>query len=586
MPESVSIRQSDSRWLRLAHLTSLFGFFALGLAWLLPNKSFPWLSAWNEGLAFAASVLLGLATAMSAFGGSRKERIAWPMYAIVIFGILTVWLQWFFGLLVFRGDAVLATLYLGCYWLAMSAGNHFAQDSDGAAWIDGLLSVTVVAGLISFGCALNQWTRANGLVLWIQEIGAYGRPYANLGQTNHLNTLLFIAGCMLLQLHARDKVRSAVLYAGLAALSFGMALTQSRTAIVQIFALLLWSVWQYRSLRPNKNTAVVFCVLYVGSAFLLPHLSTWALLSTGRPIELEATTGDLRFTAWVAMLDAASQHPWQGYGWLQNSWAQQLVAEQHPGLRYEFNYSHNFIIDLMLWVGIPAALLLVGMLLYWGLAHIKSRNTSTVYIMGAIAGIFIHGLLEYPLSYAYFLIPLGLFIGIVDAIDPALKKTAAPPIIIGIVSVMLWALLTIAGREYVQAVETDSIMRTEALRIGVAKKTTPPPDFPVLDQLGAQFAFRFIDPVPNMNPEDLLLMKKVAKRYGNYAVLTDYAYAAGLNGESAEKEHYLNVVCAIYGEKRCMRDMDEWESRRLLTGGRLDIYFNKPQNPSATHRGQ
>lgn len=563
----------------LARQASLLGLIALCLAWLVPNKNFPWLSAWNEGLALIGCLLLSIAAlTMPSSAGTRAGRVAWPLHAVVCLGMVTVWLQWLTGLLVFRGDAVLVSLYLGCFWLAISASARLSHGLGGAAWLDGWMAVVALAGLVTVGIALNQWTGTHGLAIWVQEVGANGRPYANLGQINHVNTLCFIAGCSLLQLHARKQLRFLVLLAGLVLLGFGMALTQSRTAIVQILVLLLWSGWQYRSLSLRRNTAIFFGLAYVFWATLMSSLASVLLLKSARPIGIEATMTDLRISAWKAMGDAIMQHPWRGYGWLQNSWAQQLITERHPELRYEFNYAHNFVVDLMLWVGVPLGTMMTGMLAWWALKHIRSRNPATAYILGAIAGIFVHGLLEYPLSYTYFLIPLGLFIGAADALNPVFRRAITLHRTAMVATVSAIILLLQIGKEYTIAIEADTVLRTEALKIGAAGKITPPPELYVLDQLGAQLHFRFIDPTPAMRTEDLNLMRRVAQRYGTYASLTDYAYAMGLNGEAEISKQYLDIVCTTYGEGRCVRNMEEWARRRLSTGGRLDIYINAPSS--------
>lgn len=571
---------------RLSQPVSLLGLVCLALAWLVPNKSLPWLSAWNEGVAWFSAALLALAAALTLWESGRRVNgsgLSWPMWGLVGIALTTVWIQWLTGTLVFRGDALLITLYLGFFALSAWAAGCLARDTATTnEWADALMGAAVVAGLVSTGMLLMQWTGASWLVVFVQESTVGTRPFANLGQSNNANTLCFLASCALLQLHSRRRVSTGVLWLGLLVLSLGMALTQSRTAVVQLLALVLWAAWQTRSLQLWRSPAVWLGALWAMWTALLPHLAVSALLATGRAMDAEGVRSDLRFVAWRAMMDAVSQRPWFGYGWLENGWAQKTVVGAHPGLRYEFNYAHNFVIDWFIWLGLPLGVCLLGLLSWWGWQHARSRNGAITWVMGAVLGVLMHGLLEYPLAYSYFLVPLGLLIGVIDAWDPVLPSLSVPRWLGGAAAVGLVLLLAGIGREYARAVEADTLLRTEALRIGVDGKTTPPPRFALLDQLGAQFEFRFIDPKPGMTPEQLALMERVVRRYANYAVLTDYAYAKGLNGDPAAREEYLNIVCAIYGEARCVRDMDEWAELRQSTGGRLDIYMGQKARASAS----
>lgn len=563
------IASTQVRW---NYLLSSLGLLFVVLAWVLPNKNFPWLSAWNEGLAFLSVGILALVALKHGWGQSRSGSIALPVLIFTMLALLTVWLQWFFGLLIFRGDAWLITLYMGFFALSVQTAWCMTRGTPKNNWVDGLMAAIAMAGLLTVAMSLIQWTVTYDLAIFIQEVGRHGRPFANLGQINHVNTLCFIAGCAALQLHARGRIHGITLVIAIVILSFGMALTQSRTAVVQIIALLAWSIWQSRSLNPLRNTAMVFALAYIIWAIAIPYLAAVAHLEPGRSMQMEASASNLRLKAWAAMLDAIVQRPLLGYGWLQNGWAQQTVALEHPGLRYEFNYAHNFVVDLMIWVGLPLGIMMTAVLVGWAWHHAKSRNREITFLAGALLGIMTHGALEYPLAYAYFLMPAGFLIGSIDALNPVVKTLQVSRRIIIVGWVGLVALLLGIGNEYAQAVEADTLLRTEASRIGVSKKTTPPPHLELLDQLSAQFQFRFVDFSPNMNEGQLVMMERVARRYATLPVLTDFAYAKMVNGDKLESERYLDVACAIYGKDICERDMDTWLLRKGIAAGRLDIY--------------
>lgn len=567
-----SLYSPPSARIRWNRLVVLLGLVFLSCAWVLPNKNSPWLSAWNEGLAFLSAGILSLA-AMKGFWFQDKNRgISWQLLTFCISALLVVWVQWFSGLLVFQGDAWLVTLYMGFFLLSVQTGSCLTRDFKKNEWVDGFMGAVAIAGLLTVAMSMIQWTATYDFVIFVQEIGNNGRPFANLGQINHVNTLCFIAGCAVLQLHAHRKIHGVVLVGALVVLSFGMALTQSRTAVIQIIALWIWSAWQFRSLNPLRNSATVLILAYIIWVLAIPALASAAFLEPGRPIQLESNANNLRLRAWAAMLDAMAQRPWTGYGWLQNSWAQQVTAHSHPGLRYEFNYAHNFVVDLLIWVGLPLGIMMTLVLISWAWRHAKSRNPEITFLAAALLGIMVHGLLEYPLAYAYFLVPAGLLMGSMEALNPVIKiKIISRWIIVTVWNVLVFLLFGV-GIEYAKAVEADTRLRTETLRIGVAAKKTQPPHLVLLDQMGSQLQFRFVDPSSGMSEEQMALMERVAMRYATLPVLTDVAYAKHLNGEKSDSDRYLDIACAIYGENVCERNIDSWPTRKRAAAGRLDIY--------------
>ena len=572
---------SDNRHVRADQLIGLLGLLAVGMSWLIPNKNFPWLSAWNEGAAFAGGLFLaGAAIVVSKRNpNAQKKGVPWPLTVFVLLSLATVWVQWLAGLLLFHGDAFMVTLYLVGFWLAIYAGIHLAQSPEGDSWMVGLATTILMAGVVTVGMMLVQWTQVYSLVVFVQETGIGARPFANLGQINHINTLLFMACCALMYLGDQKKIHMPVVFAGLAYLTLGMALTQSRTAWVQVGACIVYSCWMTRSLTFSKNR-YTYCLaaLYFGWVLAMPAIMNGLQLAGAREVNVSGTLHDLRRYAWLAMGDAILKRPLAGWGWLQNASAQLAVAMNHPPLRYEFNYSHNLILDLLLWCGLPIGGILVALLALWGIKHLFVSERNVNFMMAMLMGIAVHCLLEYPFAYAYFLIPAGLIAGFVECQTPKFSALEPnPPFVMGIASAFL-ILFAKTGAEVISSIAADTALRTEAAKIGLPEKKYDPPKLVVLDQLGALLKFRSIEPRPKMTQEELALMERVAHRYIKFAILADLAYAKGLNNNVQAQNHYIDLGCAIYGETRCIRDMRDWSFRRTQTGGRIDIYYAPQKN--------
>lgn len=578
--ETSDTNNSDNRHIRVDQLIGLLGLLALGMSWLIPNKNFPWLSAWNEGAAFAGGLFLaGAAIVVSKRNPiEQKKGVPWPLTVFVLLSLATVWAQWLAGLLLFYGDAFMVTLYLVGFWLALYAGIHLAQSPEGGGWMVGLATTILITGVVSVGMMLVQWTQVYSLVVFVQEAGIGARPFANLGQINHINTLLFMACCALMYLGDRKKIHMPAAFVGLAYLTFGMALTQSRTAWVQVGACIIYSCWTTRSVAFSKNRyAYCLATLYIGWVWAMPAIMNGLQLAGEREINLSGTLHDLRRYAWLSMGDAILRRPFAGWGWLQNASAQLAVAMNHPPLRYEFNYSHNLILDLLLWCGLPIGGILVAFLALWGVKHLFVSERNVNYMMAMLIGIAVHCLLEYPFSYAYFLIPTGLIAGFVEYQTPKFSALEPnPSFVMGIASAFL-VLFAKAGTEVISAITADTELRTEATKIGLQKKKYTPPNLMVLDQLGALLRFRSIEPRPKMSQEEIALMDRVAQRYIKFSILADLAYAKGLNGDVQAQNHYITLGCAIYGENYCVQNMRDWSFRRTQTGGRIDIYYAPQQ---------
>jgi hypothetical protein len=119
---------------------------------------------------------------------------------------------------------------------------------------------------------------------------------------------------------------------------------------------------------------------------------------------------------WAAMGDAILRQPWFGYGVGQGVMAQMAVALQHGNLIFTYSYAHNLIIDLWVWFGLPigSVLAIAGLAwVVWLSRHLADGRDGALLL--AVVVLCNHALFEMPLYYAYFLLPLGMLIGVLQA---------------------------------------------------------------------------------------------------------------------------------------------------------------------------
>ena len=532
-------------------------------AWLVPNHYPPWTAAWSDGLAIAGLLLLLPAVTASIVTGAR---VSWQLAAIAVVCCAVVLAQLITGKLLFVGDALMAALYIGLWLAAVVAGSLMAADDNRSGGLNVLMAAWCFAALLSVGVALVQWTGALSLNIYAADLPPGARPFGNVAQPNNLCTLCFLGLCGLLWLQQRQKVNGTAFWLGAGFLLWGMVMTQSRTGWLQIGLLVVWglALMERANLRITRTQLLVLGVLFAAGVLLWPMVCDALMLSSGRSFGDQMRAGP-RLPYWRAMLDAIGREPLWGYGWQQVGAAQERVALDHPVLGYLFDHSHNLVLDLLLWNGVPIGGLIIAALAWWFIAHIRAcRDARAVWLLAAVGGVVTHGMLEYPLEYAYFLIPVGLAMGAVDGFSPA-----------GGVSLRLprWAVLSFTvllsvvfvgvAMDYLKAEENYRILRFESAHIGTDRIVTPAPKLRLLTQLEAYLQFARTEATPGMTPQQVDWMRKVAERYGFSSVLFRYALAAGLNGQPEVARDTLARICRIHQPKRCAEAREGWAALQV-----------------------
>lgn len=550
---------SSSRQFNQEMLTSIGAFF-LALAWWVPNHYSPWLAAWSDACAISGVVVL---TGWAATRRDTLIRISTPVVIAAATSALVVAMQWSNGLIRFGGDAFMAEFYLAAWVSAVAVGNALALDCDRKnSALDTLGDFWLFGAIVSVGLALVQWTGAIGLGIYVSNLPPGGRPFANLGQANHLSTLCFIGLCCLGWAHERRRVRIAVVALAAGLLLLGVTMSRSRTGLLQVGLLVGWLLClrERAGLRVSiAQTLLLGAMLVVMELFWGP-LNDLLLLSRGRQIGDADSTG-LRAAHWRMLIDAVGREPWFGFGWQQVGAAQQRVALDHPRIGELLDSSHNLFLDLMLWNGVPVALVIIGALSVWFFTRIRaSVDPRTAWFLAIVGGMFVHAMVEYPLQYAYFLVPVGVAMGVAEAgagssagLRFASRALLWPAAVLGLV-------LTIVGREYLAAELDDQTVRLESARIGTDRIVTPPPSLALLTQLGTYLVSARVEPVPGMQLEQLDEMRDVAQRFGYHVLMYRYALAAGLNGQPEVAAQTLARICRINTASECRLTRSLWIS--------------------------
>lgn len=535
--------------------------FVLGLAYLIPNHSPPWVVFHEDaiaGIAFIPLLIWGLS-----FKGAK------PTLTLGAFMLATVPVaQLLSGKILFASDSWLAALYLLGFAFAVLAGARIvfeasSQQDSVLSGISPLFACFIFAGLLSVGIAIHQWLDLGISNLYVVDMRFGGRPYGNLAQPNQLATLFLLGQLGLMFMYEARSLRGTIAFASAMMLAFGLAMTQSRSVLIAL--VFFWIAFLGLRTRATLRTGLVpllaITVFYACITWNWSLINDGMLLSGGTSL-VERLHQDLRLTLWWQMFDAATRAPWLGYGWNQLPIAQQLTALDHPATHHYFTSAHNIFIDLAIWGGIPLAILTIACLLMWLIAQAKyCRDPLSWCALVAVFLFFGHSLVEFPLYYAYFLLPVGLLMGALQINLPKVScwsiKFPRPVLWAG--GGIALALFVAIATEYPEWEQEWQRLRFEKARIG-APEIRPPPRVFILTEFPEITKFARMDPTPNMQVANIEEMRRVVERFGWSNNLFKYAVVMGLNGNPEKAEELLAQLCQIHTERNCREARETWSA--------------------------
>lgn len=531
----------------------LLGSLTLFASWLAPGHYYPWINFQNEWLAALAGLLVGAAALLWA-----TQPLRWPKSSIVVLLITAIpAMQLLMGQISFRSDGVMVMLYLGSIALLIAVGAVMAEDHR-RELIDGLFGALLAAGLVSTGLAAVQWLDLGpiGYVAWTPP-GA--RPIANIAQPNHLASLLGLSLIGALWLYETQRVSGRVLWLVAVWLTFGMVMTRSRMIWIAAAAFSLgWVLLQRRittRLTPRALAAwiVVLGVAVIGWGPLNNALDAVAPLSMAERVQ----GGGGRWRIWSVLLDALWQSPWVGYGWSQVSRAGLVGSLTHFTGESMLRNGHSLLLDLLLWNGVPLGLLIIGGIGWWWFRQIRlCTSVERGLVLSAIGIVFVHSLLEFPLEYFYFVVPIGLFVGSLEAgprnaTRHRFARTAMGALLASFAIAAGWIFL-----EYVQVEEASRENRM--LAAGYARSASLP-QLVLLDEPIDYMRFWRTEARAGMSDEELARMKRVVQRNPAPSSLLRYATAQGLNGQPEQAARTLIQLCNMHRAVRCDEGRHSWQ---------------------------
>lgn len=553
-----------------AHALSWLGAGLLFAGWLTTEHFLPWVSWHAEVMAFLAVFWLAW-WSLCVRPGAASSRLDVPgaILPLMFLGLVIV-VQAAVGTITFAGDALVMGLYLvlsaaalmmGFAWgRAQAAPKHPGPAAAGPnlpyALAITLLAGALVSAAVAFAQVFDVWEGAG----WIVRMPQLRRPGANLAQPNQLATLLLMGVASLLYLHAGGKLSGWAAGWIFFVLSAAVAATESRTGALSFAVLAAWClVGRARAGLPLSP----WTILIAGIGFFGLFWG-WPLLMSASDVfapdaQVNVRAG-LRLVVWPQLLEAVALRPWGGWGLREVSQAHNAVVSAHAASE-PFTYSHNLVIDLALGMGLPLTALLVLATAVWlGRRVRSSRSLLPWYCLAGMLPVAVHSMLEFPFAYAYFLAPVMLLLGVLEATSgarPILKVRAGSAAAALLVATVAGAWSVV---EYLRIEEDFRVARFEALRIGQTPASHERPKVHLLTQLGALLDGARIVPHAGMSAEEIGLARKVALRYPWPATQNRYALSLALNGHPDEALRQMRVMRAMHGEKTYAEIKFNWEA--------------------------
>jgi O-antigen ligase len=376
----------------------------------------------NQALALAlwgAFVAITAATTTPTARPARRAAgdAAWPLAAVGLLLAAVLW-SWGPGALP-SGLAWSAIGLLLATALLLLSGAAVRASAQAVPVFGFFCAGWVVAGVVNAAIgALQVFAPDVPDGQWIARSGLVGRAVGNLRQPNHLSSLLLWSAIAVIPLLELGRLRRWVGWALFALMTFAVVLTASRTGVLGVGLLALWGLLDRRLSRPTRGLLLLSPLLY---ALAWAGLSVWAEASRhafgGETRLAEADLSGSRFGIWANTLELIRQQPWAGVGFGEFNLAWTLTP--FPGRPVAFfDHTHNLPLQLAVELGLPLAGLVMGLLVAglwraWRLAGLAD-DASAVTLRSAwmmLLLIAVHSQLEYPLWYAYFLLPTAWLFG-------------------------------------------------------------------------------------------------------------------------------------------------------------------------------
>jgi O-antigen ligase len=372
--------------------------------------------------------ILGLAAMAILLIPASLHNIKVPQISLVFLllsGIITI--QWIIGILHSAQYTLLILSYLIWAFLLTLVGSHFRQEIGWERLTSALAWPLVIAGIINGGIVVLQIVdRTGGTILFLPYLPDYGA----IAQANHFADFTALSTISLIYLYAKGRFSIGFLILILIWFLMMLAFSGSRSSWLYLIAIAaLAFLMRTNTLKSNNESPATSSLLLITlltlPVFALIQLFTYYIapddlvrLTTSRLVDgAVADTPSARLHVWYDSLRLFLQSPWLGTG-VGSMKAKTFLLLDTPtamASKHIFEHAHNLFLHLLTEMGIGGFLIVISGFIGWILAFKwRELNLETWWLIGLLAVLGIHSMLEYPLWYAYFLGIAAILLGAGD----------------------------------------------------------------------------------------------------------------------------------------------------------------------------
>lgn len=551
-------------------LGAWIGLVLVGLIAVLPflqiHHFFPLASFYEEWLA----LVLGFAALVAFFNRDFWSHIEVPYVALYCVALITV--------LVLQGIAIqyqygaqilIPSAYLVWAVLLMVL----------AVWVRTVLGIDRIASAFAWfvftGALLHSFTglvQYIGIGGWLDGFVVYklgAAIYGNVAQNNLFATHIVLGAAAGMFLFSREHMSAPLTIALLTFFAFIVALSGSRSvALYSAGIIALSAVGHFRTRNRVYlrllSTSCYLLVAFLCSQFLLIWLNPWLaerlaeisissspfsyqsaldkLPTTASGIELR--TSEAR-KAWAMFLQSPLLGVGVGnYAW--HSYDLQSLPEFRDVLKPElFSHSHNIFTQLLAETGIIGLSVVVFLIFTW-LKQFRHQHSSphTWLIGSALAVLFIHSNLEYPLWNSFFLGIAAFLLALGDtrivqlSFSPNLGRMA---LITGLMLVGSTLIMTFSNfRQITQLPNPYIDMQHQINMLSTYGRN------PILNPYTDIVLHGMMPLTKDAVNEKLIIATRVYRRNPDwYKAYTQITFLA-LNGQTSDAEELLDKVALTY----------------------------------------
>lgn len=304
-------------------------------------------------------------------------------------------------------------LYAGNFLIFYIIGNSNAGIYKKKLILNAIAGGFFIAGALTTLLIFYQWlgyaNHEDSMNIWVYP-AIDSRLSGNIAQSNHAATLIIMSICGAFYfLYGKKYYIALIFYVVLSV--WATYLTGSRTSYISLFFVGVYL--SFFSFGRNLRIWAFFPLL-----LLVTFNSTYSLWENFSPLNFAGLNSrgldSGRYLLWQMAIEAIKKSWIFGYG------AENIIfayKQQMPNHLFFFERSfvassHNILIDMGLRFGAIFLLLslAVGLFLIRDILLKRNDKYATCCYLLCIP-VFVHSFLEYPLNYAYFLLPVAILLG-------------------------------------------------------------------------------------------------------------------------------------------------------------------------------